>query len=189
MGSSSAIVSARPDLGARYVGQMPLAVYGTLRTGQPAWRRLLAGAVAETFPAVIPDRRLLAVSETTGGGYAGYAMAVPAPGYTVAAELLVLHPDAERYAATMAAVRAYEFEGHPAGPTCPYVEQQVDVQVLVGTDQPQPAITVPATVFVPGPVLLDLADSATPVLAGDWLHWASPEPEPAAPWSTEDAQR
>lgn len=152
----------------RVVGpRAPVCVYGTLRSGETARARLLDEddlvAVADVR---IPDHRLV-VAGPDGGRWAGCAMAVPATGETVSAELLVLRPD--RHDEVLAALDAYEFEGRsPADPRCPYLRRWLDVLLPLDEWGCGPAVRTPAWVYLPAGPLRAAQGRARPVAGGNW---------------------
>lgn len=150
--------------------RLPVCVYGTLRTGQAARARLLDGEdVVAVAAARIPDHRLAAV----GAGsprWAGYAMAVPAAGESVVAELVVLHPD--RHDEALAALDDYEFEDHsPTDPSCPYHRRRTDVALPLDEWGVGPPVVVPAWVYLPGAPLREMRLDTWAVPGGDWSRW------------------
>lgn len=155
--------------------RVPVCVYGTLRAGQTARARLLdEDDLVAVAAARIPDHRLV-VAGPEAGRWAGYAMAVPAAGESVTAELLVLHPD--RHDQILTALDAYEYHGRcPADPRCPYLRRWVDVLLPLDEWGYGPPVRTPAWVYLPAGPLHPTRAGARPVPGGDWTRRDHPHP-------------
>jgi gamma-glutamylcyclotransferase (GGCT)/AIG2-like uncharacterized protein YtfP len=133
-----------------------LFVYGTLRPGQPNHERLLGGLVAWHRPAVLPGHQLLVAGLpfVAGAGDGGQVLG----------DLLGLVGERHR-----SVLRALDrFEGYrPADPEGSlYV--RAERQVAYAGDDGRP-ITVPAWVYLAGPLVLRGLSAANRVASGDWL--------------------
>lgn len=149
--------------------RLPVCVYGTLRSGEPARARLVdqtdTVAVAD---ARLPGHRLMA-TDPGSPRWPGYAMAVPAARESVAAELVALRPD--RHDEVLAALDAYEFAGYsPTDPECPYVRRRLEVLLPLDEWGYGPTVAVPAWVYLPGAALWNLQGRARDVPGGDWAR-------------------
>lgn len=180
-----AVVHPRSALAARApaaVQRVALCVYGSLRQGQTVHEALFGhGDLVGVMPALVPGYRLWVVTPS-GGRYAGYAMALPAEAHEtdrpMVADLLV--PDPSRYDSVLTTLREYETEGlSPVGEDPPYVEQQIEVRVVLPQmpGEPEPCqVRLPARIWLPGRSMLMLAAAGhvTPAPGNDWITWSTP---------------
>ena len=150
--------------------RLPVCVYGTLRSGQAARDRLLDGEdIAAMAAARISDHRLM-VASPDSARWGGCAMAVPAAGESVVAELVVLRP--ETHDEVLAALDTYEFAGYsPTDPRCPYARRRMNVLLPLDEWGIGSAVTVPAWVYLPNGPLRELSQAAQKVIGGDWCRW------------------
>lgn len=130
-----------------------MAVYGTVRTGQPN-HRLVAGEVVGRDAAWIPEHALYLDC--------GLPYAVPEPGRRVAAELLWLHP--ERYDQLLATLD--DLEGY-----APHRRDNHYERIRCLVTRPGRAEPVRAWVYRGGRAARERLHrrGATPLTSGDWL--------------------
>ncbi|HEX6290963.1 MAG TPA: gamma-glutamylcyclotransferase family protein [Herpetosiphonaceae bacterium] len=135
--------------------QLPVLVYGTLRTGQSNWRRYLQGRTISERPAIAPDHKMYATN---------YAYVTDGPGYYVVGELMEIKP--ELYALVMRDLDWLE-EYHPLRPDYSlYVRVQREVHVVL--DQCHEARC--AWIYHLNPRRLSAFSAADLVPHGDWLR-------------------
>ncbi len=124
----------------------PIFVYGTLRTGQGNWRRLLDGHTTAETPAALPGARLYAAGLP-------YAVATADPYDIVIGDLIDIHPN--DYDQVLAALD--RLEGHPHH----YVRTELPTATTHGTRL--------AWVYLAAPDVAAVLPRTTLIHTGDWL--------------------
>lgn len=135
--------------------QLPVFVYGTLRTGQGNWRRYLQGKTSAQRPAIAPDHKMYATN---------YAYVTDAPGQQIVGELVEIWP--ECYGRVMRDLDRLE-DYDPLDPEHSlYV--RVEREVLLVDAEPHRRRR--AWIYHLNPRRHDAFSDADLVADGDWLH-------------------
>jgi gamma-glutamylcyclotransferase (GGCT)/AIG2-like uncharacterized protein YtfP len=134
---------------------LPVFVYGTLRTGQDNWRRLLQGKTLTQRPAIAPDHKMYATN---------YAYVTDAPGQQIVGELVEIRPECyQRVMQDLDRLEDYD-------PLDPEHSLYVRVEREVWLVDAEPNERRRAWIYHLNPRRQDSFSDAALVAGGDWLH-------------------
>ncbi len=139
-----------------FTEQLPVFVYGTLRTGQGNWQCFLQGRTIATHPAIAPDQKMYVTN---------YAYVTDGPGYQVIGELMEIQPQIyEQVMRDLDGLEDYDPRQPERGL---YVRVQREVVVIRddGRERRQHA-----WIYHLNPCRRDSYSDADLVIHGDWLR-------------------